>query len=173
MKNTINTDIYTCKYLTPPQFDDVILFSDGTALTGLIFENSFDCKKFSVAERKDLPVFDKAKRWLDEYFSGKNPPVDFPVKSFASSPFRARVYRLLSEIPYGKIVTYGDIARTLAEQSGGKMSAQAVGGAVGSNRLCIIIPCHRVVGANGAMVGFGGGINNKIALLNLEKTATK
>ena len=99
MKTTINTDIYTCKYLTPPQFDDVILFSDGTALTGLIFENSFDCQKFSVAERKDLPVFDKAKRWLDEYFSGKNPPVDFPVKSFASSPFRARVYRLLSEIP--------------------------------------------------------------------------
>ena len=87
MKNTINTDIYTCKYLTPPQFDDVILFSDGTALTGLIFENSFDCKKFSVAERKDLLVFDKAKRWLDEYFSGKNPPVDFPVKLFASSPF--------------------------------------------------------------------------------------
>ena len=120
-----------------------------------------------------MPVFDKAKRWLDEYFSGKNPPVDFPVKSFASSPFRARVYHLLSEIPYGEIVTYGDIARTLAKQSGGKMSAQAVGGAVGSNRLCIIIPCHRVVGANGAMVGFGGGINNKIALLNLEKTATE
>ena len=118
-----------------------------------------------------MHVLDKAKRWLDEYFPGKNPPDDFPVKSVASSPFRARVYLLLSEIPYGKIVTYGDIACTLAKQSGGKMSAQAVGGAVGSNRLYIIIPCHRVVGANGAMVGFGGGINNKIALLNLEKTA--
>lgn len=173
MKTQTNADNYKCKYITPPQFDDVILFSDGEAITGLIFEKSADVGQFSAAKIKETEVFEKAEKWLDDYFSGKNPPVNFPVKPFASSPFRARVYKELCEIPYGQTVSYGYLAAKIASENGTKMSAQAIGGAVGSNRLCIIIPCHRVIGANGAMVGFGGGIKNKIALLNLERQSNK
>lgn len=142
----------------------IFIESDGEFLNGLWFEYSFDEKKhkkdmkdFEVQEidvksAAFVPVIKETCDWLDIYFSGKNP-------SFTPK-FR---------IPYGKTATYNDIAKKIALQNGiAKMSAQAVGGAVGWNPICIIVPCHRVVGANKSLTGYGGGIRNKIALLKLE-----
>lgn len=160
------------KYTTPQGFDDIFLSSDGEYLTGLWFEFSRDSAKHAECEytEKDLPVFCKTKNWLDIYFSGKAP--DFTPKCILPklSPFRKSVTDIMNAIPFGKVTTYGDIATMIAAQRGiAKMSAQAVGGAVGANPICIIVPCHRVVGANGSLTGYGGGIKNKIALLTLEK----
>lgn len=110
------------------------------------------------------PVLQAAVRWLDAYFAGKRPsPAGLPLRP-GGSPFRQKVYRILLSIPYGETMTYGEIARRL----GGKMSAQAVGGAVGHNPISIIIPCHRVVGANGSLTGYDGGLERKEFLLRLE-----
>lgn len=117
----------------------------------------------------DSPILTATKAWLDSYFHGEHPPLDELNLAPVGSPFQHSVWRLLCKIPYGEIVTYGDLAKTIAVQRGiKKMSAQAVGGAVGSNPISIIIPCHRVVGANGNLTGYGGGIDKKIALLKLE-----
>ena len=111
----------------------------------------------------------QAARWLDCYFSGKSPDFLPPLKP-EGSPFRRRVWEELLRIPCGTTVTYGSIAKKLAEEEGRPhMSAQAVGGAVGHNPIGIIIPCHRVVGADGSLTGFGGGIETKKALLELER----
>ncbi len=111
----------------------------------------------------------QAARWLDCYFSGRSPDFLPPLKP-EGSPFRRRVWEELLRIPYGTTVTYGSIAKKLAEEEGRPhMSAQAVGGAVGHNPIGIIIPCHRVVGADGSLTGFGGGIKTKKALLELER----
>ena len=123
---------------------------DGSALTGCWFENDrfYNGPRTAEMERDDdLPVLAQARAWL-----------------------RQRVWRILLEIPYGQTVTYGDIAQRLAAESGGKMSAQAVGGAVGHNPIGVIIPCHRVMGAKGNLTGFGGGIATKVKLLEHEKT---
>ena len=110
-----------------------------------------------------------AEKWLAEYFSGCEPKVNVPLQ-FTGSDFQKRVWKILQNIPYGRLVTYGDVAREIAEQLGlARMSAQAVGGAVGHNPLCIIVPCHRVVGANGSLTGYGGGMWRKVRLLELEK----
>ena len=126
--------------------------SDGKFLTGLWFEESRDSLKHEGEYvEKDLDIFKQTSHWLDIYFSGKQP-------------------HFINRIPYGKVITYNDIAKEIAKQKGiNKISAQAVGGAVGWNPICIIIPCHRVVGANGSLTGYGGGIQNKINLLKLEK----
>lgn len=119
--------------------------------------------------KDDLAVFDKARDWLDRYFAGQMPdPGELPLKPMGSA-FRQAVWACLCEIPYGEVTTYGTIAKKIAEIRGCEtMSAQAVGGAVGHNPISIIIPCHRVVGANGSLTGYAGGINKKIALLALE-----
>ena len=162
--------IYGWKYQTPEQFDDLLLNSDGEVLTGLWFEGSPDgTKHHDDAETKDLPVFREVNRWLDLYFSGVAP--DFtPLYRFGeTSPFRAEVWKILEEIPFGQTMTYGQIAEKIAEARGiEKMSAQAVGGAVGANPIGLIVPCHRVVGQNSRLVGYGGGLKNKMALLKLE-----
>ncbi|MBR2299312.1 MAG: methylated-DNA--[Alphaproteobacteria bacterium] len=145
--------------------------SNGDALTGLWFEGQkyfADTVDFEKAKAKNLPVFALCDQWLDIYFSGRAPDFMPPV-SFSSTPFRKAVWRILLSIPFGTVVTYGQIADRLAKMKGlNNMSAQAVGAAVGHNPISIIVPCHRVVGANGALTGYAAGIDKKATLLALE-----
>lgn len=161
--------IYKNLYNSP--LGEIYLESDGEYLTGLLFTQSKDIKKSNTgAVYKDLPIFDTTKKWLDIYFSRNNPDFIPPFKINNITPFRQMVTDIMLQIPYGKTISYKDIATKIANIKGiSKMSAQAVGGAVGANPICIIIPCHRVIGANGTMIGYGGGIDNKIKLLEIEK----
>lgn len=119
---------------------------------------------------RETPILAEAKRWLDVYFSGEEPNFTPPLHPIGSA-FRQEVWQILLQIPYGQTTTYGEIAGQLAEKHGmDHMSEQAVGGAVGHNEVSIIIPCHRVVGANGSLTGYAGGIDKKVRLLELEKT---
>ena len=120
-------------------------------------------------EYADTPILAQTKQWLDRYFNGERPKIcELPLAP-EGSRFRKTVWQILCEIPYGETVSYGEIARQIAERSGlSSMSAQAVGGAVGHNPISIIIPCHRVVGANGSLTGYAGGIEKKLHLLALE-----
>lgn len=163
---------YMCKYTTPIQFDDMIMTSDGETLTGLYFENSKDTQKhIGNYVLKDLPIFKETCAWLDKYFNGQDPGFTPKYKVENLTSFRYDVQQIMLKIPYGHTISYNDIAKQIAQQKGmAKMSAQAVGGAVGWNPICLIIPCHRVVGSNGNIVGYGGGIKNKIELLKLEKS---
>ncbi len=118
----------------------------------------------------NLPIFKEVAKWLDVYFSGQVPNFVPKYKIVGATAFQAEVIAEVEKIPYGKVVTYGDIAKVIASKRGlRRMSAQAVGGAVGWNPVCLIVPCHRVVGVGGKLVGYGGGIENKIKLLQLEK----
>ena len=150
----------------------ITMASNGEALSGLWFEGQkyFKASVKGEGEKKSLPIFDEAIKWLDIYFSGKKP--DFtPKLLITGTPFRKAVAEIMLAIPHGKTMTYGEIAQKIAEQGGiSKMSAQAVGGAVGHNSISIIIPCHRVIGSNGSLTGYAGGIERKIELLKLEKT---
>ena len=159
------------KYKTPDGFSDLLLNSDGEYLTGLWFEGSADGSKHtSFGEEKELPVFRETCQWLDFYFAGKNPDFTPRYKINGLTPFRQEVIEIMKTIPYGETITYGEIAVIIDKKRGlTRMSAQAVGGAVGWNPICIIIPCHRVMGANGSLTGYGGGIANKIALLAHER----
>ena len=158
------------EYNSPEGYSNIKMSSDGTYLTGLWFENSKDYYKHKYNfEKKDLPIFDKTINWLDIYFSGENPNFTPEYKIENLTSFRRQVIDIMNRISYGKVITYNDIAKEIASSRGIKrMYAQAVGGAVGWNPICIIIPCHRVVGANGDLTGYGGGIQNKISLLKLE-----
>lgn len=141
----------------------LLLVSDGEALTGLYMNREIPekCSK--------LPVLEAAASWLEDYFRGNPRSIDFPIRT-AGTVFQERVWKILEDIPYGETRTYGHIARQVAAELGKeKMSAQAVGGAVGKNPVSIVIPCHRVVGADGSMTGYAGGISNKIWLLEHEK----
>ena len=159
---------YITHYQSP--LGGITISSDGTALTGLWFDGQkyFASTLGADYKEKDLPVFTETKRWLDIYFSGREP--DFtPPLSLKGSAFRMAVWQILQSISYGQTITYGDIARQLAAQTGKKkMSAQAVGDAVGHNPISIIVPCHRVVGAGGSLTGYAGGIDKKVQLLELE-----
>lgn len=122
-----------------------------------------------MIQKDGLPVFDAAKKWLDRYFANEKPSVSELPLAPIGSEFRQNVWDILCEIPYGEVTTYGDIANKMAAKMGkAAMSSQAVGGAVGHNPISIIIPCHRVVGANGSLTGYAGGIKTKIKLLELE-----
>lgn len=160
--------IFFWKYNTPQGFDNLFMTSDGEALTGLWFENSPDMSKHPrmCEEPRLLPVFQQTIQWLDGYFAGK-PVADAPRLSFPGlTPFRAEVVEYMKRIPYGETTSYGDIAKALAKKRGlPRMSAQAVGGAVGWNPICLIIPCHRVLGSDGSLTGYGGGLENKKQLL--------
>lgn len=171
----------------------MVLYSDGVNLTGLYFETSVnlhnmgvDSSKLHLDSRKDsyfgkskwanladLPIFTQTKEWLDLYFNGKIPRFTPPIAFLKdSSRFALRVWEILLEIPYGATMTYGDIAKQVAREFGiDKMSAQAVGGAVSRNPISIIVPCHRVLGANLNIIGYAGGIDKKLALLRLEGIA--
>ena len=161
--------IYTNDYESP--LGSILLAGDEHGLTGLWFTEGARYTGLGLrkgARRCETDYFDQAKKWLDIYFSGRDPGF-FPQIHLVGSDFRNRVGEIMCEIPYGKTVTYGWIADQIANERGlERMSAQAVGGAVGHNPICIIIPCHRVVGASGSLTGYGGGILRKKALLELE-----
>ena len=158
-------------YQTPKEFDDIYMLSDGEYLTGLWFQNSNDQAKHTKDSVENvLPIIQETCEWLDIYFEGKEPNFIPNLKIENETPFRKEVIEIMTEIPYGKTITYSDIAKEIAQRRGmKKMSSQAVGGAVGWNPICIIIPCHRVVGSNGNLTGYGGGMKNKVALLELEQ----
>lgn len=161
--------IYTYHYTSP--LGRITLASNGTELTGLWFDGQkyFGATIPKEHIEKNLPIFDQSTDWLDLYFSGKKP--DFtPPLSMETTPFRQLVWKIMLTIPYGETMTYGEIADKIAKQKGlPKMSAQAVGDAAGHNCITLIIPCHRVVGTNGSLTGYAGGIDKKIQLLKLEK----
>ena len=156
-------------YISP--LGGITLASDSEALTGLWFDGQkyFPHKFISESTEAELPIFTQTCNWLDIYFGGKEPGFTPPI-SLHTTPFRKAVYDILLTIPYGQTMTYGEIARILAKQLKiERMSAQAVGSAVGHNPVSIIIPCHRVVGADGSLTGYAGGLDKKTALLKLEK----
>lgn len=161
---------YKRRYKTPKGFSDIIMASDGESLTALLFEGSRGAGKYLYgAKEAFVPVFGDTVKWLDIYFSGREPDFTPEYSPENITPFRRSVICEMLKIPYGETAAYSDIAKAVAEKSGvEKMSAQAVGGAVGANPICIIIPCHRVVGKNGSLTGYGGGIANKAALLKHE-----
>ena len=160
--------IYTQHYESP--LGGILLAADDTGLTGLWFEGQkyFARTLDAVHREQETAVLSEARRWLDVYFSGREP--DFtPPLHLVGSPFRRAVWELLLQIPYGQTTTYGALAQQLAAKQGKtRMSAQAVGGAVGHNEISIIIPCHRVVGTSGSLTGYAGGIEKKVRLLQLE-----
>lgn len=157
-------------YKTPKEFSDMIMTSDGEYLTGLWFEGSKDSTGHGTnCEETDLPIFVETSNWLTIYFSGKAPDFTPKYKMSDLTPFRKEVIDIMNTIDFGRTLTYGHIAKMITEKRGiERMSSQAVGGAVGWNPICIIVPCHRVIGAKGKLTGYGGGINNKIALLKHE-----
>jgi methylated-DNA-[protein]-cysteine S-methyltransferase len=159
---------YICKYSSP--IGKITITSDWENITGLWLEwqKYFPLFLGDYKEDKDLRIFKDTIKWLDCYFQGKKPNFDIPTKA-EWTPFRKEVWKILSEIPYGKTITYGDIAEKLAKKKWiKKMSARGVGGAVGHNPISIIIPCHRVIWANGSLTGYAGWIDKKMKLLELE-----
>lgn len=158
---------YLCR--TPSPIGALTLASDGEHLIGLWIDGQkyFAAGLGEAVEEEHLPVFTLTKKWLNVYFSGSEPGFTVPLAP-KGSPFRQSVWRVLCQIPFGQVVTYGSIAQKLAN-GGAPSSARAVGNAVGHNPISILIPCHRVVGANGSLTGYAGGIDRKIELLRLEK----
>ncbi|MDF9834241.1 methylated-DNA-[protein]-cysteine S-methyltransferase [Ereboglobus sp. PH5-5] len=150
----------------------LLLASDGKNITGLWMAGQkyfASTASQNMSENPGLPVFKAARKWLDRYFKGKKPEIAELPLAPEGGEFRQAVWKILRDIPYGQVITYGDIAKKLARRMGKPdMSSQAVGGAVGRNPISIIIPCHRVVGANGSLTGYAGGIGKKIKLLELE-----
>lgn len=139
---------------------------DGEAIRRVSFDGQKHSQSFeNLVRNDDLPIFTDVKNWLDDYFAGLNPKINFRLKP-QGTDFRLKVWRILFQIPYAKTRTYGEIASEISPT----MSARAVGGAVGHNPIAIIIPCHRVVGSNGKLTGYAAGIDRKIELLKLEKS---
>ncbi len=160
---------YLHHYTSP--LGGITIAADGAALTGLWFDGQkyFGSTLSGQHEEKALPVFELADRWLDLYFSGREPGFTPPLGMRASA-FRRAVWEILLTIPYGQTMTYGEISEKVAVRKGlARMSAQAVGGAVGRNPISLIIPCHRVIGADGSLTGYAGGIDRKAKLLKMEK----
>jgi methylated-DNA-[protein]-cysteine S-methyltransferase len=163
--------IYTDTYKSP--IGNLLIASKDNKLVGLWMENQkyyLSNFKEEIVETQNLEVLVKTKKWLDKYFNGENPDIKELELNPIGSEFRKSVWEILKKIPYGEVTTYNDIAKEIAKQKGiEKMSAQAVGGAVGHNPISIIIPCHRVVGTNGSLTGYAGGIKKKLYLLEHEK----
>lgn len=165
------------RYISP--LGGITMTGDGEFLTGLRFDGA---KQFVPPTNtnlgadftdKNCAVFDLTDKWLDLYFGGRQPNFTPPL-SVSSTPFRQAVWEILLTVPYGQTVSYGEIAQKIARQKGlRRMSAQAVGGAVGHNPVALIIPCHRVVGAKGNLVGYAAGTEKKAALLRLEHYGLK
>ena len=161
--------IYALYYNSP--IGNILLAERDGGLFGLWIEGQkyyFGPVKEEITE-KETPILAETKTWLDRYFSGEKPEIPELIISPIGSEFRQEVWRILCEIPYGKTTTYGEISKKMAVRIGReKMSAQAVGGAVGHNPISIIIPCHRVVGTNGSLTGYAGGMATKVRLLTHE-----
>lgn len=161
---------YSTTYLSPVGM--LTLACDDSNLVGLWMKGQKyygDTISEAMAETNDMPLLNDAKRWLDSYFAGGKPVISELPLAPIGGDFRQGVWKILCEIPYGEVITYGEIAAKMAVKMNKKsMSSQAVGGAVGHNPISIIIPCHRVVGANGSLTGYSGGVEKKIKLLELE-----
>lgn len=162
--------LYSMYYDSP--VGRLLLAEKAGALAGLWIEGQKyfpDSLQEDLEERTDSAVLNKTKEWLDRYFKGEKPAIHELPLAPAGSAFRQEVWKLLCEIPYGEVATYGEISQKIARSRGlDRMSAQAVGGAVSHNPISIIIPCHRVVGTNGSLTGYAGGLPKKIRLLTLE-----
>ena len=159
---------YICRYMSP--LGGMTMASDGEALTGLWFDGQkyFARGLQAPLEERELPVFLETGRWLDIYFRGNTPDFTPPLEMCAS-PFRRRVWSVLMTIPYGETMTYGGIAAGMEAEDGKRVSAQAVGGAVAHNSISLIIPCHRVLGSDGSLTGYAGGLEKKAWLLEMER----
>lgn len=163
--------LYKTYYKSP--IGNLMLVSDGNSLVGLYIENQkyyLNGIKQELTKKDNLQVFENTKKWLDKYFAKENPSIkEIPLAPIGGE-FRQKVWRILCGIPYGQTITYGEIAKKIAkEMNREKISAQAVGNAVGHNPISIIIPCHRVLGKDGSLTGYAGGIERKRILLELER----
>lgn len=158
---------YTSEYESP--LEKIFLASEAGAVIGLWFEGQkYFAARLGTHEEKETPAILSAKRWLDDYFSGENPKISVPLRPEGTA-FQKEIWNLLLKIPYGETTTYGKLAQICAERRGSpRFSAQAVGGAVGRNPISLLIPCHRVIGADGSLTGYAGGTEKKEALLRLE-----
>ena len=160
---------YYKSYYNSDLVGKLTLVSDGTNLIGLWFENQKPLvdNKECILIQKDLPIFDLTKKWLDKYFRGEKPKIEeIPIKLIGTE-FRKKVWNVLINIPYGKVLTYGDISKLIYQT--GHNNSKIIGGTVGSNPISIIVPCHRVNGSKNQLTGYGGGLINKVRLLKLEK----
>lgn len=164
---TAGTGDFICRWMSP--LGSITIASDGTAVTGLWFEGQKHYGSTLAAHpiRRELPVFQETVRWLERYFNGDDPAMTIPLR-LTGTPFQNSVWEALRDIPYGKTVTYGDIAKELEKKLDHSTSPRAVGSAVGRNPVSILIPCHRVVGSDGSLTGYAGGTEKKQALLKLE-----
>ena len=169
------TVFYKIEYSSP--LGKLTICAKNNHLVGLWIEGQkyfANTVNVEMISEDSLEIFKKTKKWLDEYFKGNRPNIKYLNLSPIGNEFRQSVWKILCKIPYGEVITYGDIAKELAKQKGiERMSAQAVGGAVGHNPISIIIPCHRVIGKNGKLTGYAGGLNAKKYLLNLENADIK
>lgn len=159
---------YISHYHSP--IGEILLAAEDTALTGLWFAGQLRVPRHLErdGEARDIPVLVRAKQWLDQYFSGQAPASTVPLH-MTGTAFQLEVWDILRRIPYGQATTYGALARQIALRRGlPRMSAQAVGGAVGRNPISILVPCHRVIGADGSLTGYAGGMDKKRKLLRLE-----
>lgn len=164
---------YLTEYMSP--MGTLTLASDGESVAGLWFNGQkhfMDTLPVMPVPKDDLPIFRQTRDWLDRYFGGRRPEIRELSLNPMGGTFRRTVWNLLCEIPYGEVTTYGELARRIAGSTGGRMSAQAVGGAVAHNPISVIIPCHRVVGANGNLTGYAGGLDLKGRLLTHEGVDT-
>lgn len=154
--------MYTSTYLSP--FGKISLVSCGKYIQGLSFQET------NYPKKDDLEIFQKAKYWLSEYFKGKNPILDFPIE-LKGTDFQKEVWNILQTVPFSKTLTYGEIAKIIAKKRNVPViAAQAVGAAIGKNPILIIIPCHRIIGANGSLIGYRGGLELKKKLLEFESS---
>ena len=164
------TVFYKTEYSSP--LGKLTICAKNNHLVGLWIEGQkyfANTVNVEMISEDSLEIFKKTKKWLDEYFKGNRPNTKYLNLSPIGNEFRQSVWKILCKIPYGEVTTYGDIARELAKKKGiERMSAQAVGGAVGHNPISIIIPCHRVIGKNGKLTGYAGGLDKKIKLLKIE-----
>lgn len=167
--------IYKSYYQSP--IGKLLLASKNNKLIGLWIEGQkyyLGDLKEELRENNEEEILVKTKKWLDRYFKGEKPQISELELEPIGSEFRKNVWKLLCQIPYGQVTTYKKIAENVAKIMNKKqMSAQAVGGAVGHNPISIIIPCHRVVGTDGSLTGYAGGIDKKIKLLELENVNVK
>lgn len=165
--------LFINRYASP--LGEMVLLSDGASLTHINFvdDKYYPAALARQAQNADLPVFEQSKKWLDAYFAGRDPGA-LPPLALQGSEFRRQVWQLLLQVPYGGLTTYKELAKKIAAQRGSaNMSAQAVGGAVGHNPICIIVPCHRVIGTSGSLTGYAGGLWRKGKLLQLEQIDMK
>lgn len=163
--------MYYSTYYKSPVGDIMIASNDNNIIGLWIDEQKYigNTMPRDITQKDELPILQEARAWLDKYFAGKKPELSSLSLAPIGGEFKQQVWRILLEIPYGELTTYGSIAKEVAKRMGKeRMSAQAVGGAVGHNPISIIIPCHRVVGTNGSLTGYAGGIDMKVRLLEHE-----